>query len=373
MNDKPFDVFLAHNSQDKPQVKAIANKLKQRGLKPWLDEEQIPPGRSFQDEIQQAIPNVKSAAIFIGLGGLGQWQVMELRSLTSRCVTDGIPVIPILLPGVGKIPDNLLFLQEFNWVSFARGIDDIEALDKLQWGIIGQKQVQMGDLQPKAPPSSTPQPGQRTTSISVIFSVGITTVAILAGIFFSSRTDQSTPRKNTSPTTPPTTESTPVGDYEQLEKLLIEKKWQEADQETWNQMLKVAKTEKKIGDQDIINFSCKDLRHIDRLWRNYSNNKFGFSVQLQIYKETGDRLHQTISYKNFSTRYLEYAYQTGWYNRELGEFRSYPLEVMIIANKQDARGTLPYPVGGAAGYRGTLSGAGKGQFALISRADICKL
>jgi hypothetical protein len=36
-----FDVFLAHNSQDKSLVRAIANELKRRGLNPWLDEEQI--------------------------------------------------------------------------------------------------------------------------------------------------------------------------------------------------------------------------------------------------------------------------------------------------------------------------------------------
>ena len=42
-----FDVFLAHNSADKPEVRAIANQLKTRKIKIWFDEEQIPPGRSF--------------------------------------------------------------------------------------------------------------------------------------------------------------------------------------------------------------------------------------------------------------------------------------------------------------------------------------
>jgi uncharacterized pyridoxamine 5'-phosphate oxidase family protein len=59
-NQPHFDVFLAHNSQDKPQVRAIAIKLKRR-LKVWIDEEQILPGHPFQDVVQQAIQNVKSA------------------------------------------------------------------------------------------------------------------------------------------------------------------------------------------------------------------------------------------------------------------------------------------------------------------------
>jgi histidyl-tRNA synthetase len=70
MNEQPkFDVFMAHNSKDKPQVLHIAEKLRQRGLKPWVDIEEIPPGESFQRAIQQAIPTVKSAAIFVGLEG----------------------------------------------------------------------------------------------------------------------------------------------------------------------------------------------------------------------------------------------------------------------------------------------------------------
>ena len=136
MTNQPyFDVFLAHNSQDKPQVRAIANKLKRRGLTVWLDEEQIPPGRSFQDAIQQALQNVKSAAIFIGTEGLGKWQILELRSLISRLLEADIPIIPVLLPGVEGIPDNLLFLRELNYVKFEKGINDFEALDKLESGI----------------------------------------------------------------------------------------------------------------------------------------------------------------------------------------------------------------------------------------------
>ncbi len=90
-----FDVFLAHNNIDKPQVRAIAEELKRRKLKPWLDEEQIPPGRLFQDEIQKAIPQIRSAAICIGTKGLGKWQVIELQAIISQFINKGSPVIPI--------------------------------------------------------------------------------------------------------------------------------------------------------------------------------------------------------------------------------------------------------------------------------------
>jgi len=135
MTNQHFDVFLAHNSQDKPQVRAIANKLKRRGLKVWLDEEQILPGRPFQDVIQKALQNVRCAAIFIGSGGLGKWQILESRSLLTRFVDADIPLIPVLLPGVEGIPEHWLFLQELNYVKFEHGIEESIALDKLESGI----------------------------------------------------------------------------------------------------------------------------------------------------------------------------------------------------------------------------------------------
>jgi len=134
-----FDVFLVHSSRDKPQVRAIAAKLKLRGLKPWLDEEQIPPGRSFQDSIQQAIPDSKSVAIFIGSEGLGKWQALELIALISLGLEARVTIIPVLLPGVNQIPDHVSFLKEFRWVKFTHSIEDIQALDELVWGITGHR------------------------------------------------------------------------------------------------------------------------------------------------------------------------------------------------------------------------------------------
>ena len=141
LNSPMFDVFLAHNNVDKPQVRTIAKELRKRGLNPWLDEEQIAPGELFQDVIHRAIPQIKSAAVCIGSQGLGKWQVMELHTLTNQFINKGIKVIPLLLPGVDSIPENLLFLQQLNWFSFER-IDDANAFYRLEWGIRGKKPKQ---------------------------------------------------------------------------------------------------------------------------------------------------------------------------------------------------------------------------------------
>ena len=160
-----FDVFLAHNSIDKDQIKLINEKLKDRGMKTWLDVEQIQPGKSFQDAIQQAIPSIKSAAIFIGKHGLGNWQGLELKVILSMCLKQNIPVIPVLLSGVYYFPQDMLFLQEFNYIvindgeingEISPGTVNKRVLDLLQWGITGKKPEDIPAQQIKTKPGQVP-------------------------------------------------------------------------------------------------------------------------------------------------------------------------------------------------------------------------
>jgi small GTP-binding protein len=130
-----FDVFLAHNARDKALVLTIANELRRRGLAPWLDAEQVAPGRWFQDVIQSAIPKVKSAAIILGPNGIGRWEALELRTFISECIDRALPVIPVLLPGLAAIPEDMRFLRELNLVQFSSSLDEVAAYDRLQWGI----------------------------------------------------------------------------------------------------------------------------------------------------------------------------------------------------------------------------------------------
>ena len=154
-SSEQFDVFLAHSTVDKPQVRIIARKLRERGLTPWLDEEQIAPGELFQSAIQRAIPQIKAAAIIIGLTGLGKWQAIELQTLISQFVNSGSPVIPVLLPDVERITDDLPILQQFHWVSFA-SIDDGDAFYSLEWGITGVKPSKQSN--PRSETSSASKP-----------------------------------------------------------------------------------------------------------------------------------------------------------------------------------------------------------------------
>ena len=78
-------------------------------------------------------------------------------------------------------------------------------------------------------------------------------------------------------------------DYRKLRYLLAKGKWKEANKETARVILAVAKREDegRLDVQHIDNFPCEDLRTIDKLWVEYSNGKFGFSVQKRIYQGLG--------------------------------------------------------------------------------------
>jgi hypothetical protein len=46
------DVFLSHNSTDKPAVESLAHRLRAEGIEPWLDKWNLIPGNPWQEEIE---------------------------------------------------------------------------------------------------------------------------------------------------------------------------------------------------------------------------------------------------------------------------------------------------------------------------------
>ncbi len=132
-----FDVFLCHNSEDKPQVKKIGNLLKERNLRPWLDEWELRPGLPWQRLLEEQIEKIKAAAVFVGPSGIGPWQKMELEAFLREFVNRQCPVIPVILQGASQKPQLPVFLKGFTWVDFRQ--DPPDPLERLIWGITGKK------------------------------------------------------------------------------------------------------------------------------------------------------------------------------------------------------------------------------------------
>ncbi len=81
--------------------------------------------------------------------------------------------------------------------------------------------------------------------------------------------------------------------YDELQLLLLEQKFEEADRLTSSYLRKLAgKLAEKRGYvfySEVNNISGTDLQTIDRLWNIYSNGRFGFSNQAKILKSVGLR------------------------------------------------------------------------------------
>ena len=137
-DDGKFDVFLSHNSKNKPAVRELKKHLEARGLRVWLDEDELPPGRPWQEELENIIATTKSAAVLVGRQGLGPWEEPEMRACLSEFVKRKMPVIPVLLPGAPKKVELPMFLQAFTWVDLRGGFDEA-GLDRLEFGITGRK------------------------------------------------------------------------------------------------------------------------------------------------------------------------------------------------------------------------------------------
>jgi hypothetical protein len=130
-----FDVFLCHNSKDKPEVKQIARVLEALEVVPWLDEWELRPGWPWQRALEEQIEHVKSAAVFVGIDGIGPWQDMEMRAFLNQFVRRNCPVIPVLLKDAPMEPALPPFLQEMTWVDFRK--KDPDPMERLIWGITG--------------------------------------------------------------------------------------------------------------------------------------------------------------------------------------------------------------------------------------------
>jgi hypothetical protein len=99
-------------------------------------------------------------------------------------------------------------------------------------------------------------------------------------------------------------------DFNNLAKYLADHNWRKANDETRNIMLQ-ASGRKSIGwipPSDFKNLPCWDLKTIDRLWLENSDNRFGFSVQLPIYLDTGNRPGRLIG----DDAYNLFGDRVGW-------------------------------------------------------------
>ncbi|NJM58042.1 MAG: GUN4 domain-containing protein [Synechococcales cyanobacterium RU_4_20] len=77
-------------------------------------------------------------------------------------------------------------------------------------------------------------------------------------------------------------------DYRSLKQLLSEQNWREADRVTWRCLAAaIGKPGNFVAIGDLSRIPCGDLEWVDVLWRKHSGDRFGFTIQAQIYAQVG--------------------------------------------------------------------------------------
>ncbi|MDJ0590807.1 MAG: GUN4 domain-containing protein [Pleurocapsa sp. MO_226.B13] len=80
----------------------------------------------------------------------------------------------------------------------------------------------------------------------------------------------------------------PLKKYSELRRLLADRKFKEADEKTNKILLQLTGNDSYNNSSDAELIDCVVYQTIDSLWREYSNNKFGFSVQIRIFQKVGN-------------------------------------------------------------------------------------
>lgn len=106
--DFQYEVFLSHNSADKPRVRKLAERLKQAGLRVWFDEWIIQPGDDIYLTIERGLEVSRTLVLCLSPAALASdWVSLERSTVLFRDPANaGRRLIPLLLADC-KLPDTL--------------------------------------------------------------------------------------------------------------------------------------------------------------------------------------------------------------------------------------------------------------------------
>ncbi|MDJ0706253.1 MAG: GUN4 domain-containing protein [Leptolyngbyaceae cyanobacterium MO_188.B28] len=151
--------------------------------------------------------------------------------------------------------------------------------------------------------------------------------------------------------------------YQKLEEYLNNGQWRKADKTTYE--LIISTVGKEVGQyfdpEELLNFPCEELLAIDALWVKYSNGKFGFSVQKDIYLKCGG----IPDGKYDKEAFIKFGDAVEWRKNYQWSFGN------VTYDTSTPKGHLPIEIRFCGG--GKVVGTGKILVCLFSRIAHCKL
>ena len=137
-----YDVFLSHNSKDKPRVRRLAERLKQAGLRVWFDEWTSEPGDIIALKVDEGLEQSRVLLLCISPNALASgWVALERSTAIHRDPANaGRRFIPLLLADC-ELPDTL---RRYKYVDFREEAEAAFA------EVLAACQPEMAESQPSA-------------------------------------------------------------------------------------------------------------------------------------------------------------------------------------------------------------------------------
>lgn len=153
MSDRfTFDVFLSHNAQDKPRVRALAARLRDAGLRVWFDEWVIKAGDDIYLAIERGLESSRTLVLCMSPAAFGSnWVTLERSTVLFRDPGNDLRrFIPLLL-ATCDLPDAL---ARYKYVDYRH--DEDAAFAELLEACL-----------PEAETQPTPKPREPANSIEI--------------------------------------------------------------------------------------------------------------------------------------------------------------------------------------------------------------
>lgn len=133
----PFDAFLSYHSGDEEWVATLKATLEAKGIRVWLDSEQIRPGDRFPGALARAIDSVRCVVLVLSPGSVASpWVEEEYHlALARRCHVIAALVDDVEPPG---------FMAGRTWVDFRDPSLFAAGVEQLTFGITGSRDGQSG-------------------------------------------------------------------------------------------------------------------------------------------------------------------------------------------------------------------------------------
>ncbi len=157
-----YDVFLSHNSNDKPRVRRLAKRLKEEGLRVWFDEWNVGPGDIIALKVEEGLEQSRVLLLCISPNALASgWVALERSTSIHRDPANkGRRFIPLLLADC-ELPDTL---RRYKYVDFREESDEDAALAELLSvcrSEMGEPPLMAKDAAKEKPSKKRPEPKEK--------------------------------------------------------------------------------------------------------------------------------------------------------------------------------------------------------------------